>query len=140
MLWLCCQNCPEFKSFFRAVLKGQRLQIVAYTDEIIPGRELLAYNDKKVWALYWSFLDFGPAALSNEDAWFTGLIARSCTIKNKVAGGMMQVFKAYIKQFFNIAGGCDFRKGVVLDVGASPAASAPAAAASAHDRTLVFAD
>ena len=57
----------------------------------------MAYNDKKVWALYWSFLDFGPAALSNEDAWFTGLIARSCTIKNKVAGGMMQVFKAYIK-------------------------------------------
>ena len=94
----------------------------------------MAYNDKKVWALYWSFLDFGPAALSNEYAWFTGLIARSCTIKNKVAGGMMQVFKAYIKKFFNLADGCDFRKGVVLDVGSapSPAVSAPAAAASAH--------
>ena len=28
MLWLCCQNCPEFKSFFRSVLKGQRLKLV----------------------------------------------------------------------------------------------------------------
>ena len=38
MLWPCCQNCPEFQSFFRAVLKGQRLQIVAYTDKIVPWR------------------------------------------------------------------------------------------------------
>ena len=55
---------------------------------------------------------------------------------------MMQVFKAYIKKFFNLADGCDFRKGVVLDVGSapSPAVSAPAAAASAQGRSLVFAD
>ena len=38
MLWPCCQNCPEFKSFFRALLKGQRMQIVAYTDKIVPWR------------------------------------------------------------------------------------------------------
>ena len=47
------------------------MKIIEYTDEIVPGRELIKNNDKKIWILYWSFLDFGPAALSNEDAWFT---------------------------------------------------------------------
>ena len=120
------------------MLKGQRLKLVVYADEIVPGRELLSYNDKKVWAVYWSFLDFGPAVLANEDAWFTGLIVRSCTIKNKIAGGMAQVFKVYMNMFFNLADGCDFRKGVGLNVESAPttAASAPTTAAS---RSLVFA-
>ena len=74
MLWVCCEDCPEFKDFFSSVLRGQRLKVVMYTDEVTPGRELQAYNDKKLWVLYWSFLDFGPAALANEDAWLTGLI------------------------------------------------------------------
>ena len=129
MLWVCCRDCPEFTSLFSSVLKGQRLKLVVYSDEIVPGRELQSYNDKKVWTMYWSFLDFGPAALANEDAWFTGLIARSWTIKNKIAGGMAQVFKVYMNMFFNLAVGCDFRKGVGLDVGSAPApaVSAPAA-------------
>ena len=40
MLWICCRDCPEFKSLFGSVLKGQRLKLVVYTDEIVPGREL----------------------------------------------------------------------------------------------------
>ena len=138
MLWVCCQERPEFMSFFSSVLKGQRLKLVIYTDEVTPGRELIKYNDKKFWTLYWSFLDFGPAALANEDAWFIGLTVRSSTVRNKIAGGMAQVFKVYMNMFFNLADGCDFRKGVALHV--PPAASAPATAASAQDRSLVFAD
>ena len=76
--------------------------------------------------MYWSFLDFGPAAFANEDAWFTGLIVRSCTAKNKIAGGMTQVLKVYMKMFFNLADDSDFRKGVGLDVGLAPAAAASA--------------
>ena len=118
------------------MLNGQRLKLAVYSDEVTPGRELLAYNDKKLWALYWSFLDFGPAALANEDAWFTGLTVRSSTVKNKIAGGMAQVFNVYMNMFFNLADGCDFRKGVTLNAppagsAPAPAASAPAAAASA---------
>ena len=81
MLWVCCEDCPEFKSFFSSALHGQRLKIVMYTDEVTAGRELLAYNQKKLWVLYWSFLDLGPAALSNENAWFTGLVVRSHMVK-----------------------------------------------------------
>ena len=55
-----------------------------YADEVVPGRELIAYNEKKLWVLYWSFLDFGPAALSNEDAWFTGLVLRSHMVKTRL--------------------------------------------------------
>ena len=83
-------------------------------------------------------LNFGSAALANEDAWFTGLTVRSTTVKNKLAGGMGQLFKVYMNMFFNLADGCDFRIGVTLSV--PPAASAPATAASAQDRSLVLAD
>ena len=134
MLWACCQDCNEFKMFFSSVLEGQpRLKIVQYTDEVTPGRELLAYNDKKFWALYWSFLDFGPAALANENAWFTGMVVRSHIVKNTIAGGIAQVFKVYNKMFFSE--GFDFRKGILLNVPQSPAASA-----QAQDLSLVFAD
>ena len=102
-----------------------------------PGRENLAYNDKKVWAFYWSLLDFRPAVPANEDAWFTGLTVRSNTVK-RIAGGLAQMFKVYMKMFFCQYDGCDFRIGVSLNV--APAASAPTAAASAEGQSLVFAD
>ena len=137
ILWVCCQERPHFKDLFSSVLKGQQLKLAIYSDEVTPGRELLKYNDKKFWTLYWSFLDFGPAALSNEDAWFTGLTVRSTTVK-KLEGGLSQLIKTYLNMFFNIAGGCDFRKGVMLNV--QPAESARATAASAQDTTLVLAD
>ena len=145
MLWACCEDCPEFKAFFSSVLHGQRLKIVMYADEVVPGRELIAYNEKKLWVLYWSFLDFGPAALSNEDAWFTGLVLRSHMVKNKIAGGLPQVFKVYTNMFFNTADGCDFRIGIRLNAppagsAPAPAGSAPAPAGSARDSSLVFAD
>ena len=88
--------------------------------------------------MYWSFLDFGPAVLANEGAWFTGLILRPCTAKNNIAGGMTQVLNVYMNMFFNLADGCDFRNGVTLN--APPAGSAPAPAGSARDSSLLLAD
>ena len=55
-------------------------------------------------------MDFGLAALSNEDAWFTRLVGRSNVVKNKIAGGMGQIFKVYNNMFLNTADGVDFRK------------------------------
>ena len=145
MLWVCCEDCPEFKAFFSSVLHGQRLKIVLYTDEVTPSRELLNYNHKKLWGLYWSFLDFGPIALANEDAWFSGLFLRSHIVKNNIAGGMGQVFKVYTNMFFSAAGGCDFRSGITLNVppaasAPAPAGSAPAPAGSARSSSLAFAE
>lgn len=107
------------------MLEGQRrLRIVQYTDEVTPGRGLISYNDKKIWVLYWSFLEFGPAALANEDAWFTGAVVRSHMVRNQIAGGMGQIFKVYNKMFFS--DGFDFRSGILMNVPLSPAASAQA--------------
>ena len=131
MLWVCCEDCPEFKAFFSSCLKGRPLKLVMYADEVTPGRELLAYNQKKLWVLYWSFLDFGQAALSNEDAWFTGMVLRSNIVKNKIAGGLAHVLKVYSKMFFQLKDGCDFRRGIQLNV-------APAGSAN-RDSSLVFA-
>ena len=48
MLWICCEDRNEFKTFFSSVLEKQpRLRLVQYTDEVTPGRELLAYNEKR---------------------------------------------------------------------------------------------
>ena len=125
MLWVCCEESNEFKMFFSSVLEGQpRLRIAEYTDEVTPGRELVSYNDKNKRVLYWSFLDFGPAALANEDAWFTGVIVRSHIVRNTVAGGMGQVFKVFNKMLFSE--GSDFRSGILLNVPQSPAAPARA--------------
>ena len=95
MLWVCCETCPVFKELCAPVLTGQRLQVVEYSDEVVPGRELVAYNDKKVGVIYWAFLDIGPAALSNEDSWFTGLTIRSSIVRHQIAGGMGQLFKTF---------------------------------------------
>ena len=111
MLWVCCGDRNEFKTFFSSVLEGQpRLRIVQYTDEVTPRRELISYNDKNIWVLYWSFLESGRAALANEDAWFTGAVVRSHMVRNQIAGGMGQIFKVYNKMFFSE--GFDFRSGI----------------------------
>ena len=52
LLWVCCEECPEFKAFLLSVLHGHPLKIGMYSDEVTPGRELLAYNHKKLWVLY----------------------------------------------------------------------------------------
>ena len=88
ILWVACKYYPEFTSAFASILHGQRLKIIEYTDEIDPGRELIKNNDKNIWILYRSFLDFGPAALPNEGAWFTGVVgvysdAPQITINNQ---------------------------------------------------------
>ena len=138
MLWVCLNDCPQFKAFFSSVLKGQRLKIVEYADEVTPGRELVKFNDKKLWVFYWSFLDFGPAALANEDTWFTGLCIRSNMVKNRLAGGMGQIFKIYNRMFF--AEGCDFRMGITLNVTSAGSAPASAESAPAPATSLVFAN
>ena len=43
---------------------------VFYADEITPGSALKADNLRKIKAMYWSFLEFGGAALAKELLWF----------------------------------------------------------------------
>ena len=48
---------------------------------------------------YWSFIELGAAALSNEECWFTLMIEFS-TIVNSLKGGLSACFAAAVKSFF----------------------------------------
>ena len=41
--------------------------LVLYADEVTPGNQLGYKNKRKFWAIYWSVLEWGPQALSDED-------------------------------------------------------------------------
>lgn len=43
------------------------LHIVLYADEVHPGNVLAVTSERKIWAWYWSCLEFGAAALADED-------------------------------------------------------------------------
>ena len=42
--------------------------LILYADEITPGNQLSHQNDRKVWGVYWSILEFGSAAPAKEDS------------------------------------------------------------------------
>ena len=48
-----------------------------YSDEVDPGRELATRHSRKVEVLYWSILEFGMPALTDDDMYFTTTILRS---------------------------------------------------------------
>ena len=41
--------------------------LIVYADEILPGNQLAYKHARKSWGIYWSLLEFGSAALSDED-------------------------------------------------------------------------
>lgn len=41
--------------------------IVLYADEILPGNQLAYKSARKMWGFYWTVLQFGPGAHSDED-------------------------------------------------------------------------
>ena len=61
--------------------------LALYTDEATPGNVLALMPTRKAWAIYFSFLKLGHAALCREDAWFCLSVIRSSEIK-RVLGGI----------------------------------------------------
>ena len=72
MLYRCSQT-HGLKPLVQSVLEGlsaapdRPLNIVLYGDEITPGNALAHKHRRKSWGIYWTLLEFGPAALSCED-------------------------------------------------------------------------
>ena len=73
-------------------------RLAMYSDEVVPGNALGVDNKRKIQAVYWSFLEFGAAALSQEDLWFVSTAKRSSEVK-KVKGGMSQLMLALTRVF-----------------------------------------
>ena len=72
MLHLATERGGEFATFLERKYDEQPCSpedpwnLVFYADEITPGSALKADNLRKIQAVYWSFLEFGGAALAKE--------------------------------------------------------------------------
>jgi len=89
--------------------------LILYSDEVSPGNQLAHHNARKSWAIYWSLLQLGLAALSDEDGWFCTAAERSDNLK-KVVGGIGQVFTKLLKYMFASHGHTLQHAGVLLDL------------------------
>ena len=73
--------------------------LILYTDEVTPGNVLAVVNNRKIQAIYFSFLELGANALSREEAWFVLMIEFSSTV-NQMHAGIPQVVSKCIGAFF----------------------------------------
>ena len=73
--------------------------IILYNDEVVAGNPLLRHNHRKAHAHYYSFLEFGPHALSSEFLWFTLCIAKSDTVSSMTEAGAGVLLKEMFLQF-----------------------------------------
>ena len=76
--------------------------IILYNDEVVAGNPLLRHNHRKAHAHYYSFLEFGPHALSSEFLWFTICIAKSDTVSSMAGGGGAGVLLKEVFQHFKV--------------------------------------
>ena len=72
-----------------------------YNDEVTAGNLLRKQNPRKLEAFYWSFLEFGAAALSDEEAWFEVAVLKSDARKHLVQGGVSALAGAVLRAFFD---------------------------------------
>lgn len=72
MLWHCAKHSQSFSSLLQRCLStfksdlAHQWRIILYADEVSPGDQLAFKHERKTWAVYWSFMEFG-SALSSED-------------------------------------------------------------------------
>jgi hypothetical protein len=74
-------------------------RLIMYADEVTPGNVLAHANKRKIWVLYFSFLEFGPLALQSEEAWLCNVVKRSADVA-RLSAGISQIFAASLKLFF----------------------------------------
>ena len=93
---------------------GNKVRLIVYSDEVTPGQQLNARNDRKTHAVHWSLADFPIAALSCEDAWFAWTALRTTEVSN-IDGGLSHVLKVLLKTSIHNPYG--MRHGVSIDLG-----------------------
>ena len=110
MLWSLTKQSEGFASLMKNTLQSKPSSLenpwrmVLYSDEVVPGNQLSFHNLRKVWVLYYSFLEFGEEALALEDSWICLAVAKTDTVKT-VDGGMAQVFNVILDYIFGSSTG-----------------------------------
>ena len=68
LLWYAANKCSGFAALLdRAAQHKQPWHIALYADEVLPGNQVAHKMARKTWCWYWTIIEFGPAALSDED-------------------------------------------------------------------------
>ena len=73
--------------------------LVLYGDEMDPGMALASTHNRKAWMFYYSFVEYGPLALSNEEMWYTISVKRA-TDMARIQDGCSQVVACLLKHIF----------------------------------------
>ena len=85
-------------------------RLVLYADEVVPGDGFKGNNLRKVWVIYFSWLELGLMQLSNEDAWFCECAQRTYDVA-KWSGGISQLMAVVIKRFYGSIAECNLAVG-----------------------------
>ena len=105
LIWKVVKECEPFAEFMTQCLERHPCSferpwnLVLYADEVVPGDQIGGKRKRKFQAVYYSFMEFTPIALSHEDMWFTLTTTRSTEV-SKLAGGMANVFGTIMKELF----------------------------------------
>ena len=119
-LLLAVRDCEQFSLFLLAKLQEHPStpeapwNLLLYSDEVTPGNQMAPMNNRKFQAVYWSFMELGFNALSNEEGWFTILVEYSKVV-NQASAGLSQVFGKLVHVFFDEAGHNFQTSGVLLE-------------------------
>ena len=120
MLWALARQCQPFRSIMKATLAqhpssmARQWRLVIYFDGISPQNPLAKGRDlRKVEAVYWSFLEFGPY-LSQELFWFCVSASRHDQIV-KLPGMMSENIAIILDELFFGARSMR-RHGVTIDL------------------------
>ena len=105
LLDFCISKCGRLKAFMLKQLSiapctaDNPWHLILYSDEVTPGNTHAPLNKRKFQAAYWSFIEFGPAALSHEEFWFIMMAGFSFNVR-ACSGGMSQVFVKLCNLYF----------------------------------------
>jgi len=105
LLQLFCKESPGFQRALRHIFEASGsppsspLSLIFYGDEVVPGNVLRLDNKRKIFAVYVSVLQFGPALLKHDVMWMPVALIRSRACKN-VAGGISACVKALFRRWF----------------------------------------
>ena len=114
MFWYAITISRAFSTLVKAALEhcpctfSNPWNMIVYNDEISPGNQLAFKNARKLQGLYWSILELGGYALSNEDCWFELSFLRSRTTK-RIRAGISGLFVCLIQFMFCVTGGHNFQ-------------------------------
>ena len=73
-------------------------RLVVYSDEVVLGNVLAHANKRKMFTIYWSFMELSEG-LRTECLWFNILTIRSCQLPD-IQSGVSQVAQATVAAFF----------------------------------------